>query len=411
LIKTKSMDDKNSGVLFIMPRSSSAWNGAEALWITVAGWAAAAEHRFGTSWIITSDRISTPNEVASFPLGGKKVSQSKGKAIVPRMLKTLVKDFLLWRKRNRKSYENAPWHDKKVLFVWEQHDLFAGPGLAIAKQLNVPFVLYVHAPAVWEASKWGVKRPVWGWLLERYFERRSLMRADVVACVSQEVALKVASMGIPESKIIISPMGVDPQRFNAVQGGSLKERLQLTNKFVVGWIGSFRGFHGLDSVVRAFASAAEKRPDMILLLVGDGGERPAIEKLVGELKLTNKVKFTGKINFPEIPAYVNLFDIAVVSAGSAESFHYSPLKLREYLISKKATIAPRAGEVPQAFTDGQHLLLYTVSDHNDLQQKMERLYADASLRKKLGEEGYLRIMETGTWDYQLQNVLTKLNVK
>ena len=57
---------KNS--LFIMPRSSEARRGAEALWITVAGWAAAAERKFGKAYVLTTDRIATPTEVLKYPL-------------------------------------------------------------------------------------------------------------------------------------------------------------------------------------------------------------------------------------------------------------------------------------------------------------------------------------------------------
>ena len=55
-------------------------------------------------------------------------------------------------------------------------------------------------------------------------------------------------------------------------------------------------------------------------------------------------------------------DLAIVSAHSTKGFHYSPLKLREYLITGLATLAPRAGEVPEKFKDNEHVILYDIGD-------------------------------------------------
>ncbi len=66
-----------------MPRSSRDWVGAEALWITAAGWSAAAQRRFGKAWVMTTDRIAAPEEVIHYPLGvnaSAVVANKKGKA-------------------------------------------------------------------------------------------------------------------------------------------------------------------------------------------------------------------------------------------------------------------------------------------------------------------------------------------
>jgi glycosyltransferase involved in cell wall biosynthesis len=410
-----STDDKtnsDTGVIFVMPRSSSAWDGAEALWITVAGWASAAEFAYGNSWVVTSDRISTADQAANFPVVvNKKQGGSKRRSWIPLVVKIFLKDLLLWKKRNRKSYPTNPWGDKKILFVWEQHDLFSGPGRQIASRLKVPLVIYVHAPVVWESAKWGVRRPLWGKLLEIYFEKRSLRRADLVACVSEEVAKKLRQLGIADSKIMVSPMSVDPRRFSITKPlADVRKKLGIEGKFVIGWTGSFRGFHGLNKVVEVFSKIVKEHEDIVLLLVGDGSERKVIEELVSKLGIVNSVRFTGKVPFADIPTFVNLFDVAIVSAGKAEDFHYSPLKLREYLVARRPTLAPRAGEIPTIFEDGKDVLMYTVGDEHDLKEKMQRLCFDKKLMSKLGEGGYNKIIKQGTWDYELEKTLKKLGI-
>jgi hypothetical protein len=68
-----------SGAIFVMPRESSAWQGSEALWITVSGWASAAERRYGKSVVITSDRLASPDEAGTYPIVQKATQVTIGR--------------------------------------------------------------------------------------------------------------------------------------------------------------------------------------------------------------------------------------------------------------------------------------------------------------------------------------------
>jgi glycosyltransferase involved in cell wall biosynthesis len=404
--------DNEKVCVFIMPRSSRAWAGAEALWITAAGWSAAAQRRFGKAWVVTTDRIATPQEVLHYPLGKTSavVSGKKGKwSWMPLFFKTFVKDILLWKQtRNWNVINQKPWSNSDVAFVWQQHDLFSGPGRKLADELCVPLVTYVHAPVVWEAHKWGVKRYLWGWFLERFVEAPALKKSDLVACVSDEVAQKLESMGVERSRIMVSPMAVDPYLFQDHQDPKLRNKLSLDNSLVIGWTGSFRSFHGLDHVVKAFADVHRHFSETKLLLVGDGSEREGIQQLVTDLKLNDAVVFAGRQPFASIPAYVSLFDIALVSARSAEGFHYSPLKLREYLAAGKPVLAPRAGEIPQLFRDEYHLKLYTAGNTEELADKLKELIKNKKVASTLAANGRKAALESSTWDVEVKKTIGRL---
>jgi glycosyltransferase involved in cell wall biosynthesis len=407
-VKKSFTIEKKDAAIFIMPRSSQAWVGAEALWITVAGWAASAKRKFGHAWVMTSDRSAEPEEVIHYPLvKGTQVSAPKGGYVwIPSFVKIFLKDVVLWRQSKRWKIDRyQSWSKHNVAFVWQQHDLFQGPGRRLANELGVPLVTYVHAPVVWETAKWNVKRYLWGWFLERFVEAPALKRSDVVACVSEEVAQKLVHMGVQREKVLVSPMAVDQYLFEHANH-HLRETLGLTSKTVIGWTGSFRTFHGLDLLVRAFHRVHSQHPSVVLLLVGDGAERSMLEELVAELKIKDAVLFAGRQPFARIPDYVSVFDIAVVSARSAEGFHYSPLKLREYLAAGKPVLAPRAGEIPQMFTDNVHLKLYTAGDVNDLANAMEAFIKDPALGKQLSTQGKAYALQTSTWDYELNKLTT-----
>ena len=405
--------DKDRTALFVMPRSSRDWKGAEGLWITTAGWAAAAQRRFGKAYVLTTDHVAKPEEVVKYPLEKAEVNQKstlkKISRFFPNVIVNLVNDVLLWKSNKSKlnfKYK-IPVVKDEVALVWEQHDIFPGIGYKLAKRYTVPYVVYVHAPAIWEAKKWGVKRPIWGNLLER-MEARAIKRADFVACVSDSVSVKLEEMGIPQEKILVSPMAMDPYLYTDIDTSDIIEKEGLKDKFVVGWTGSFRSFHGVDLLVEAFGDFHKMAPDSHLLLVGDGLEIDKTKALVKKLGLEKSVSFPGRMSFRRMTEYINTFHLAVLSASKASEFHYSPMKLREYLKAGKATLAPRTGEIPKIFTDGIQLRLYDVEKIDDMTVIMLELYKTQSTREDLGRDGKKFILQHGTWDVELGKLMTKV---
>lgn len=406
--------ENNETALFVMPRSSRDWKGAEGLWITTAGWAAAGQRMFGNSYVLTTDRVAEPEEVVKYPLTGSgPTTNSLLKRIskfFPKVAVSLVNDILLWKtsqKKDRYNYE-IPGTENGVRLVWEQHDFFPGNGYELSKKYNAPFVIYVHAPQVWEAKKWGVNRPGWGRILEK-METKSLKRADYVACVSSQVADKLQEMGIPRDKILVSPMAVDAHLYSNLDSEDIKLEYDLKGKLVIGWTGSFRSFHGVDILVKIFKKVHQEIPNSHLLLVGDGEEMEEIKALVHELNLENAVSFPGRMSFLRMTKFVNTFDIAILSARKASEFHYSPMKLREYLKAGKATLAPNAGEIPQMFKDDVHLKLYEVGDIDGTAKKLINLYNDREKREYLGQQGREFILKNGTWDVELKKLMERLD--
>lgn len=410
----------NKTSIFIIPRASTAWRGNEAGWITASGWASAGRTLWGNALVATTDGVFSPDESILFPRGVQagtaSSSASRGtlRKLVPEILITALKDWklkrskpIVWPIEHEEILKN-----KKVMMVWERHDLFPGPGKRLAAKLNVPFVISVEALAVWEANKWGVKRPLWGRWLETNVEARSLKGADLVSCVSEEVRDKVISLGVPAEKVVVSHNRVDSYVFNPhVDGRAIMQRYNLHDKIVIGWTGSFRTFHGLDTVVHAFKRIHNRFSNTVLMLVGDGSEYEKIKTLAISLGLKDQVILTGRQPITAIPAYIKNFSIGLVSANSASGFHYSPLKLREYLAMGKAVIAPRAGDIPSLFKDGEDILLYEAGNVDNLTSQLEKLIEQPQLRETLERKAVQYFESEGTWLTEMKKACDILQIK
>ncbi len=400
----------SGGVLFLNPNRAGGQTAPVASWISVASWAAAARRLWGLSWIVTPEGVLEPDEImrrASDPVALKgPAGPASLRRRVPTTIKTGLKDArkALEARQFRVAGLDGPWRSEDVRFVWQRHDLFHDAGVTAAKALERPLVVFTPALIVQEAAGWGVKRPGWQGILERTAEAPLLKAADLVACGSIEIAEQVGRLGVPEERLLVTPNGVDPEMFSPDRrGDEVRKRLGLDGRFVIGWVGSFRKFHGLDMALEAMKRIESEIPEATLLLIGDGLERAHIEETVGTLGLRNVV-MTGTVGYLEIPEHVAAMDVAVITDRGTGSFHYSPLKLREYMAAGKAVIAPRIGEMARWLADGEDAVLVESGDTEGLATAIVDLHERPELRAKLGDAARRKILEQATWDIQLLRI-------
>jgi glycosyltransferase involved in cell wall biosynthesis len=395
-----------AGAIFVVPGSGTPEQGPVAALLSTAGWASAAERVVGRAWVVTPDAVLTPSEArrrGSDPvLGSPERPGVRGR--LPTLAKTAVKDVLNWRLSRRFDIDpDGPWSGADVTFVWQRHDLFHTAGLALARRLDAPSVLFVPAAKVWEAQQWGTTRPGWGGWLERRGERPSLLGADVVACGSAAVVEQVLRIGVLEERVLLTPTGVDLDLFaEPPDPASVRRQLGLEDRFVIGWVGSFRRFHALEQAVEAAASVA----GATLLLVGDGPERKRIERLAGDVGVPTT--FTGTVPHHELPAYLAAMDAAVILATRNGTFHYSPLKLAEYMAAGLPVVSPASGQLAERLTDGVDAILVPPHDVAALGAALRRLHDDPEERARLGKAARAAAEAEWSWDDQVRRVIEAL---
>ena len=365
---------------------------ADAVWVTVCNWAEALDRRYGASQILAGTDTPTIEELRHVLFDDPDSPYERQRSpIVKRIrsapfikpVETLAKDSR-WALGGRRSAIPTPEAFAGTPYVWQHHNLFHRRGRALADALGVPLLHFVDAPHVWESERWGISRGPFTSLVERLGEQPQARSADLVACVSDEVANAVVErLGVQSHRIVITPCTVDVERFARTDATALRQELGLENKVVVGWIGSFRPFHAVDVLIESFAAASRSAPALHLMLVGSGAVLADAKADVARRGLGDRVTFVGAVPNELAPDYISLFDIAVLPATDGP-FHYSPLKLREFAAVGSAIIAADVGNISATIKDGEEALIVGAGTPAALGEAIVALATDPERRRQLG---------------------------
>lgn len=398
-------DSRPPAAVFVNQVGRTGLVGPLASWITIAGWADAARRRYGNAWMVTPDGVLEPADaLARATAPARTAAAVPGwRRHLPQVVRTAAND--LRRRRANRSFPSrfadAPWRGHDVRFVMQLHGLWCDAGLGLARVLGVPAVLVVDAVIVEEARAWGTHRPGWsGWAI-RSGEVPQLRAADLVVCVSEEVVRSVTRHTGRRSGVVALANGVDTERFTPGPAPpGLRAELGVADAFVVGWAGSFRRFHGLETLVDAVGILGRDDPDVALLLVGDGFQRSAIEARARDRGV--RLVLPGTVPYLRMPELLRCMDVAVVSGEPGASFHYSPVKLREYQACGLPVVAAAAGEMTRDLVDGLDARLVPPGDPAALASALGAIRSGAS--PDLGASGRARVVAGGSWDARLREV-------
>src|SRR5262249_9581762 len=139
------------------------------------------------------------------------------------------------------------------------------------------------------------------------------------------------------TRVVLTPNAANPAHFRPdVEPVHDIGGRRIDTGPVVGFVGTFAPWHGLDLLVQAFARVAD-RFDAKLVLVGDGPERARIEQLCRSSGLAQRVAFAGTVSYADLPRYVAAFNIGVMPDSND---YGSPVKVFEYMASGKPVVVP-----------------------------------------------------------------------
>jgi glycosyltransferase involved in cell wall biosynthesis len=277
--------------------------------------------------------------------------------------------------------------------VYERYSLFHRCGVRAGHRHGLPVILEVNGTAREMAKYYGL------WLKERALrtERAALAEADAIVVVSETLRSELVEAGVPSEKIEILPNAVDEGLFpQTLDGARVRRSCGLGDRPVVGFVGSFSPWHDLDTLIRAFEFICY-RHDASLLLVGDGILRPSIELEVRNRGLGSRVIFAGSVPHHAVPEYLAAMDVAVAPYPPIERFHFSPMKLFEYMAAGRAAVTVALGQIEQLIGSGQQAVFYDPGDAVSLGRAIEMLLEDPALRARIGMEAREWVLGERSW--------------
>ncbi len=282
--------------------------------------------------------------------------------------------------------------------IYERNNLYLLSGIIAARISRVPIIEEVNSPLFIErSSNDGIALP---WLARRS-ELWVWRRADAVIAVTRVLADIVAGAGRDGNSIAVMPNGVDRKLFASDRiEREAKRKLVLEGKTVLGFTGFVRHWNGLEQIVDMLPRL---RADTVLLIVGDGPGRPALERRARAAGVDARVIFTGIVARDAVPALISAFDIALQPAANP---YASPLKLIEYLALGRVVLAPDQPNLREVLTHGANAWLFDPNEPGALERALKRLLDDSDVRQRLALAAPLTIRERQlTWERNAERVL------
>ncbi|MBK6619141.1 MAG: TIGR04063 family PEP-CTERM/XrtA system glycosyltransferase [Nitrosomonas sp.] len=249
--------------------------------------------------------------------------------------------------------------------------------LRVARKLKIPLVYEVRA--FWEdaavdhgtSTEWGIR-----YRLTRALENYAMHHADAITTICEGLRGDIISRKIAPEKVTVIPNAVDLENFEMIQStdGELRNSLGLTNRQVVGFIGSFYAYEGLTVLLQALPWMLADNPDIRLLLVGGGPQEAELRQLANELKIADKVVFTGRVPHEQVQRYYSIIDVLVYPRLSMRLTDLvTPLKPLEAMAQGKLLAASDVGGHRELIRDGHNGVLFKTNDPRSLAEKVNAL--------------------------------------
>ncbi len=219
--------------------------------------------------------------------------------------------------------------------------------------------------------------------------------ADRILSVSEDLKLHIVNLGINEEKVRVVPNGVDTEEFKPLGKIHARNQLKLPqDKNIVLFVGALRKIKGVDYLIEAAKNFVNTNTD--LYMVGrDDGLRKNLEKRAHELKITDRIRFTGPVNHEDIPLWISASDILVLPSLSEGR----PNVVLEALACEVPVVATDVGGIPELMVDGETGYLVPAKNPAELSTKINKLLEDKSRRENMGKLGRKSIIRRGlTWE-------------
>ena len=283
--------------------------------------------------------------------------------------------------------------------------LNALPALAVGRRTGIPVVYEVRA--FWEdaAVDHGTTREgSLRYRVTRALETRALRQADHVFTICEGLRADIAARGLPDSKVTVIPNAVDVAAFDAgaAPDAHVLAQLGLQNglqkRTVIGFIGSFYAYEGLDLLIDALPKVLTRIPNSCLLLVGGGPQEAALKARALALGVGDKVIFTGRVPHHQVQGYYDAVDVLAYPRHSMRLTELvTPLKPLEAMAQQRLFVASDVGGHRELIQHGKTGVLFKAGDAEALAASIVDLLGQPQRWPALKQAGRAFVENVRNW--------------
>jgi glycosyltransferase involved in cell wall biosynthesis len=279
---------------------------------------------------------------------------------------------------------------KDVDLVWgTSPQIFQGvTAWALARLKGVPFLFEVRDLWPKFAIAVGVLRNRILIRLSLWLERFLYRHADRVMVNSPGFVAHVTERGVPGERIELVPNGADPEMFDpADHGDAFRSRHGLVDHFVVLYAGAHGMSNDLDAVLEAANSLAGDRPEVRIVFLGDGKEKPALQEQAKILRLTN-VLFLPPIPKTKMPAALAGANACLAILKPIEAYKTTyPNKVFDYMAAGRPVVLAIDGVIREVVEAAGCGIFARPGDPAAVANAIRKLASDPESSRRMGLAG------------------------
>lgn len=274
----------------------------------------------------------------------------------------------------------------------------------VSKKFNIP--LNYEIRAFWEdaaVDNKAYRNNNLRYRLSQKLENYVLRNATHITTICNGLKEDIIQRGISSERITVIPNAVDIEKFKLQchKSNHLQQSLSIPNNaFVLGFIGSFYPYEGLDFLLNAFEKLSAKYSNLYLLLVGAGPELHTLRSKARKLASSEKILMPGKVPYHEVSDYYSLCDLMLYPRHKTRLTELvTPLKPLEAMAQGKCVVASDVGGHCELITDKKTGFLFKSDDSESIVECISELInKNPEYTQKIANQGYEFVHNQRTWE-------------
>lgn len=329
----------------------------------------------------------------------------------------------------------ATWHYYPILkvafgmnrpaYIYERLCLGNFAAALISLELAIPYILEYNGSEISMSQSFNGTSLEY----ERIFVRAedaAFRQATIVTVVSEVLRESLIARKVDPRKILVNPNGADPVQYapaSAAAREAVRSELGFTSdNRVIGFSGTFGGWHGIDVLAAAVPKICDQAPAARFLLIGDGSHKPMLDEAVAKSGLLDRVRSAGRVPQAEGARLLGACDLFVSPHNRHmvdSRFFGSPTKLFEYMAMGQGIVcsdleqlgqvlSPALREADFLDTDvhvgNERAVLVTPGDVDEFVTAVIALVDRPEVAAALGRNARQAVLETHSWQRHVENI-------